>query len=99
MGIELRKEERAAGLALSEGELFHESSGQHIHVSRVRNISFTGMGLLVEKAVDRGEKVRMGFKYSGGALIQIDGSVVWCTAAEKCSDSSGRGRFMMGVIM
>jgi len=34
------------------------------------------MGLLVESTLDRGEKVRIGFKCFGGVFIQIDGSVL-----------------------
>jgi len=100
MGDELRKEERSAAPELSTGELFHPASGRYLHVQDVRDVSFTGIGLLVADPLDEGEQVHLGFKYFGRSGFQIYCRVVWCSPVEdEAADDQRLGAFMMGICM
>jgi len=91
MAIEQRKEERHAAYGVSTRELFHPGSGQYLKVQGVRDISALGICLHVDDHLDRGEKVRLGFKY-GRVHAYSYGFVAWCSPSDEVS-----GSFMMGV--
>ena len=74
---EKRKEERFISREMSKGELYCPGSGQYFKVDGVHDASSKGMGLRVSAGLQKGEKVRLGFK-RGRAHIYMYGFVVWC---------------------
>ena len=99
MTIEQRNEERLVARGMSKGELYHPDSGLYLKVERVRDVSSKGMGLTVDAPLNKGEKIRLGFK-RGRAHIQMYGHVVWCAPAEAISpDDELLNSFLMGIVL
>ena len=85
MFVERRREERLIDWGISKGELFHPESGTYVVIDKIRDISSTGAGVNVAKFLDRGEKVRFGFK-RGRVPLTLFGFVAWCVAVDSGSD-------------
>lgn len=94
MFVEQRREERLIARGISKGELFHPGSGKYLEVDRVHDISSMGMRLKVNCSLERGEKVRLGFK-RGRSHLQMFGLVAWCALVDAESDELES--FMMGI--
>ncbi len=94
MFVEQRREERLLARGISKGELFHPGSGQYLEVDRVHDISPLGVSLKVGAFLERGEKIRLGFK-RGRAHLQMFGLVAWCMPID--TGSGEPESFMMGI--
>lgn len=85
MFVERRREERLIDWGISKGELFHPNSGTYLTIEKIRDISSMGVGMNVSQCLNRGEKIRFGFK-RGRVPLMLFGFVAWCIPVETESD-------------
>lgn len=73
------------------GSFFIELQDESIAFSRVNDVSISGTGLVLERALEPGREIRLKFT-SGDWQITIKGEVVWCDEI-----AEEPGAFRMGI--
>ncbi len=88
--LEKRKNARS-GLVMEDQEtqFMLVQNGETFAISKVRDVSISGVGLEAQHEFSEGEQVALAYD-SGDFQLSINGTVMWCTAEDS-------GSFAMGV--
>ena len=57
-----------------------ESAGQSIPVTRIRDVSISGVGLALEQTIAKGETITLACQFED-LKLRIQGQVAWCDAS------------------
>lgn len=72
-----------------ESQFYVSKDQETINVTRIRDVSFSGVGLEMPRSFPVGEKLALTYEEDDGFQIQVNGRVIWC--------DSGVDRHTLGV--
>ncbi|HFD92399.1 MAG TPA: PilZ domain-containing protein [Gammaproteobacteria bacterium] len=90
METEKRKHARS-GLQMDnqESQFYVSKDQETINITKIRDVSFSGVGLEMPRPFPVGEKLALTYEEDDGFQIQVNGTVIWC--------DSDAGRHTLGV--
>jgi len=81
MDTEKRKHARS-GLQMErqESQFYVSKDQETINITKIRDVSISGVGLEMPRAFPVGEKLSLTYDDNDGFQIQINGTVIWCNS-------------------